>query len=489
MLLAVLMLTLIAPPIEAGPRQADRGSNAIEFVGDLDSALEQAKETGKPVFLAFGAAWCPVCRHLQEVTLREPQVEALAGDFVWAKIDTDRKPSLALEWNVEAIPTIFLLDSDGTPRQQIVGEASADELAAILRSFLDSPAKAPQAGAIATSTFPHTTLTQTPQGFRGKSTCFSQVGFGPLNVRSQSPFQSLRLGILPHTPSTLGRGENQVRASVTWANIWSVYSQTFDPAAGVIGPYILDYESLDIDLSYAYGISDTFQIGAGYEQRSMFGGVMDGLIEGFHDLFGLYQDGRDLWPRNQVVIFIDPENGQPPVSLTGADVTGTFARNLLFTIQHTLTCGSAKLPALSWAATARYALGNPAQLEGSNFDVALSAAAARRFGDFYLYLTLGYAWYGSDAVHGIDLETTQSTILAAAEWRFKPRMSLVAQYLRSEGDAKDLGVFSDPSNEIVFGWKWEASVGGVLEVGVLENIVNLDNSPDFGIHAAWTQRF
>jgi len=257
----------------------------------------------------------------------------------------------------------------------------------------------------------------------------------------------------------------------------------------VIGPYLLDYESLDLDLSYAYGISDTFQIGAEYEQRSMFGGIMDGLIESFHDLFGLYQDGRDLWPRNQVSIFIDPENGEPPLSLTGADLTGTFARNLLLTIQHNLTCGSARLPALSWAATARYSLGNPAQLEGSSFDVAVSAAAAHRFGNFYLYLTLGYAWYGSDAVYGIDLETTQSTILAAAEWRFRPRMSLVAQYLRSEGVAKDLGVFSDPSNEIVFGWKWEARAGGVLEVGVLENIVNLDNSPDFGIHAAWTQRF
>jgi len=50
-------------------------------------------------------------------------------------------------------------------------------------------------------------------------------------------------------------------------------------------------------------------------------------------------------------------------------------------------------------------------------------------------------------------------------------------------------VFSDPSNEIVFGWKWEVRQAGVLEIGLIENILEFGNSPDFGVHAAWTQRF
>ena len=106
-----------------------------------------------------------------------------------------------------------------------------------------------------------------------------------------------------------------------------------------------------------------------------------------------------------------------------------------------------------------------------------------------IYLTLGYAWYGSDAVYGLELETTQATVLAAGEWRFKPRMSLVMQLLGTQGVATDLGVFSETSNEIVLGWKWEVRQAGVLEIGLLENIIEFDNSPDFGVHAAWTQRF
>jgi hypothetical protein len=199
-------------------------------------------------------------------------------------------------------------------------------------------------------------------------------------MRSQSPFQSLRLGIVPRTPSTLGRGEHQVRFDATWANTWAVDDNTFDPENGSLGLYLLDYESLDLNLAYDYGISDTV-------------------------------------------------------------------------------------------------------------DVALSASAARRFGSFYVYLTVGYAWYGSDAVAGLELDSNQTTVLAAGEWRFKPTMSLMFQYLGTEGVATDLGVFSDVSHEVVLGWKWEVRPNGVLEIGFIENIIEFDNSPDFGVHAGWTQRF
>jgi hypothetical protein len=41
--------------------------------------------------------------------------------------------------------------------------------------------------------------------------------------------------------------------------------------------------------------------------------------------------------------------------------------------------------------TGRHSLDSPGDLAGNRFDVALSAAASRRFGEFYACLTLGYA--------------------------------------------------------------------------------------------------
>ena len=235
-------------------------------------------------------------------------------------------------------------------------------------------------------------------------------------------------------------------------------------------------------------MSDTIQLEAEYEQRWRFGGAMDSFVQGFHDLFGLDQSGRDLVPRNQFRILLDPYGDGSGVDL-GSGFSGTFARNLLFTFQHNVTCGTAIWPAFSYAVTGRYAVGDVGETEGGAWDIALSVAASRRFGKFYAYLTLGYAWYSSDAFYGIELEDTQFTVLAAGEWRFKPRMSLILQIMTTQGVATDFDPFSQASNEVIFGWKWEVRQAGVLEIGLLENIVTFDNSPDFGVHAAFTQRF
>jgi hypothetical protein len=215
---------------------------------------------------------------------------------------------------------------------------------------------------------------------------------------------------------------------------------------------------------------------------------MDRAIQGFHDLFDIAQSGRDRVDRHRHRFWVEGLGGEPAVDLGNGD-QGTFTRSVMLTLQHTLTCGTASWPALSWSASARASLDGSEGLEGRRLDVALSVAAARRFGDFYVYLTLGYAWYGSERYFGVELDSTQLTALAAWEWRFAPRMSLILQYLRTEGAALDIPPFSEPSNEIVAGWKWEATTGGVLEVGLLENIFTFDNSPDFGIHVAWLQRF
>jgi thiol-disulfide isomerase/thioredoxin len=488
-LVGLVVLLFAAPPAAAADGRVKAKDSALTFGSNLERALESAKNENKPVYLAFGATWCPVCRQMEEQTLLDPPMQALADKFVWVKIDIDRNHTLARSWGVEATPTIFLVDLEGDARLRIVGGTDSEELASILRGFLEElDTEFATDTPVPSQAYDFTALTIKPGGFRGKSICFSHVGYGPLSVRSQSAFQSLRLGILPRTPSTLGRGQHQLRVGATWANQWANDDSSFDPENDEYGRYLLDYESLDAHISYAYGLSDTIQLEAEYEQRWRFGGVMDSFVQGFHDLFGLDQSGRELVPRSQFRILLDPHADGRSVDL-GSGSSGTFARNLLFTFQHNVTCGTATWPALSYALTGRYGVGEVGETEGGAWDVALSVAASRRFGKFYAYLTLGYAWYSSDSFFGIELENTQFTILAAGEWRFKPRMSLLLQIMTTQGVAVDFDPFSKTSNEVIFGWKWEVRQAGVLEIGLLENIVTFDNSPDFGVHAAFTQRF
>jgi hypothetical protein len=127
-------------------------------------------------------------------------------------------------------------------------------------------------------------------------------------------------------------------------------------------------------------------------------------------------------------------------------------------------------------------------LEGGDTDLGLSVALSHRSGTVYGYLTFGYAWYGSDRARGNPIDDTQLTALAAVEWRFAPRQSMVLQWLASEAVA-DFGPFAEAAHEVTIGWQGEILPSGVLEVGLIENVITFDNSPDFGVQVGYAQRF
>ena len=238
-------------------------------------------------------------------------------------------------------------------------------------------------------------------------------------------------------------------------------------------------------VSAAYGITDTLEIEGEFQNRSRFGGHMDGFIQGFHDLFDIDQNDRDEVPKDLFRFDLTPDDGRPAVSLVNAD-RGSFVRSLGVTLQHNVTCGTSRLPAFSYSGTVR--LSDSDDL-GTELDFGLSVAIARRFGPIYVYGTLGYSWFGENDFHGLELENTQGTFLAALEWRYLPRQSLLFQLLITEGLIENLDSFSETSNEATLGWKWQVIPKGVLELGLIENIVSFDNSPDFGFHLGYSHRF
>ncbi len=455
----------------------------VKFSRGLKETLIRAKASHRPVIIAFFALWCPYCREMRETTLRAPDILEVAGRFEWVAIDLDRNLSLARQYDVQAIPAFLLLDPDGNQRARIVGKVGPTEFRGYLLEFLGELEKGEGRVFVETTAIraeqPNTPLQWTPEGYRGRSICFSHVGYGPLKLPSQSPFQALRLGLIPLTPSTLSRGQKEIRAVATWVNIWNVSE----------GGYFFDYEMLQTTATFDYGISDTLQVGVGAEVRSRFGGHMDGFIQGFHDIFGIDQSGRDLVPKGEFTFEIEPSRARSGVALTNDD-KGIFSQNILLTLQHNVTCGTARLPAFSYAVTGRVEAGDSEDLEGGNaFDIGASVSLSRRLGNFYAYGTLGYARFGRERFRGIELHDDQLTGLVAVEWRFVPRMSFSIQYLVSEAVAENLGEISKASHEVVFGLKGEVKKGTVLEVGLIENVVTFDNSPDFGIHLGVMHRF
>jgi hypothetical protein len=302
------------------------------------------------------------------------------------------------------------------------------------------------------------------------------VAYGPLRLTSQSPFQSMRLTSGADAPSNLPRGRWETRETNTWSKMW-----------GMSDRYLLDFEVFRQTQSIVHGVTDDLQAELGVGESSRFGGKLDGFVRGFHDMFGINQSGRDQFARGEYHFQLKPTRG---AAIDIEEDRGEPSLKFLFVSLHqTLTRGTDVLPAVSVSVTIQSRLDSSPDLSGNAIETGLSVTFAKRFGDFYAYLSVGATWLGDQQFHGEDLRSTGFSLLAAVEWNLVADVSLVVQHLYSRGALTGYGALSEPSYEISLGVKYEAARGMVVELAAIENIIVFDNSPDFGVHFGLTQQF
>lgn len=85
------------------------------FDGDVDAALGLAKEQGKPVFLYWGAGWCPYCAQLESSVFVHPEFVSLSRRLVAVHIDGDdlNAAELGKRFRVRGYPATLLLSAQG----------------------------------------------------------------------------------------------------------------------------------------------------------------------------------------------------------------------------------------------------------------------------------------------------------------------------------------------------------------------------------------
>lgn len=94
------------------------------------AVIEQSMKT--PVVLDFWAPWCGPCKTLGP--LLEQEAIARKGAFVLAKLDTEANPELAAAFQIQAIPTVMVLDK-GRPIDGFQGALAKKELGEFLDKF------------------------------------------------------------------------------------------------------------------------------------------------------------------------------------------------------------------------------------------------------------------------------------------------------------------------------------------------------------------
>ena len=73
-----------------------------------DNFEEVVLKNELPVFVDFWATWCAPCKMIGPIV--EELSEELAGKVVFGKLNVDKQPELAMQFQVMSIPTLILFD-------------------------------------------------------------------------------------------------------------------------------------------------------------------------------------------------------------------------------------------------------------------------------------------------------------------------------------------------------------------------------------------
>ncbi len=303
---------------------------------------------------------------------------------------------------------------------------------------------------------------------------------GFFSLRSQSPIQQLRVGIQHHPPWTVPEGRWAIHFQYTWKNMW-LYEENLFRVDGEVHEWVL---------RGAYGITDRLEVMAEIPVRYLTGGILDGLIEGFHDTFGYVQAGREKFPRDQFAVDIYVPQTGTRINL-GASEAGWQLGNLVFSATYAITRSRKQKFRAVLTGNIKFPTATTQHLFGSqNIDLGLSLGTGYSWSPLHIYYNAGFLYYGDKEIMGIELRQWHLSMLLAFEFRKKgSRHSWIFQGLVESGVAVDYDEFAKRTSEILLGYKHYYSSGWTFGIGILENIFYYDNSPDVALHLELTRLF
>jgi hypothetical protein len=249
--------------------------------------------------------------------------------------------------------------------------------------------------------------------------------------------------------------------------------------------FFIDGEFDFADFAFFYGITPNLDLGLAVSAISYTGGRLDDTIFDFHNELGYGQQGRNYVPDDGFQIVFGADGHDPIVVLDGAGQRGFSDPSLHLRYafparsngwQYGISAGI-KAPL---ASTEKF-------LSSGGWDFGLQLVADRRFERNALIVNLSVVKPGNFEQTEIELPLLPALHVSWIHlFKRMPRTRLMLQALVAEHPFRKVvdSDLSELETQLTLALKWNTPLG-VIGLGLTENVFNMDNTPDIGLHFSW----
>jgi hypothetical protein len=307
---------------------------------------------------------------------------------------------------------------------------------------------------------------------------------GPLPARDQWLLAQPILTLPATAPDPLARGTFEARVDGDWGSDFAFVGSLGGGNAET--RYMVDGEHRSAALTVRRGLGRGLTLGARAEVLWRGPGIMDGMIDTWHDATGLPDGGRSRFPANRLRVEGRDKEGRP-IRWQGRG--GTGLGNLELEAHQVLWGGEEDG---RWRGAAVVRLSAPTAtgpFAGAGGAGGLQLVVARQLGRRAdLYAGLGTTVLERRDVEGLAYRRTRPQGFLAIEARLTRGWSAVVQLDAASRLVTNLDSYPGSAVYLRVGSKFGLG-GWTLEGGVTEGVKNQVAATDFGLIAALSRRF